>query len=164
LETAVTDQRDLLFSPPADDSERRRQEAEVTRRLSLLRIRGLIMKIPHTQRSLLARDGTEHIRSHLAWRETSLKSPMPAENPRRKTPPSAVTMCSLAKPHSMLSGGLETCPPALQVLVWLEVACVKLRRASNSGCGGCGRISASASISQGGREKCRKPLRRRVFD
>lgn len=67
------DLRELLFVVPTDDKDRRRQAGKVSRLLSLLKAHGLIKKIPHTQRDLLTSEGTKHIPSLLALRDTLLQ-------------------------------------------------------------------------------------------
>jgi hypothetical protein len=65
--------RELLCAIPTDETDRRRQAGKVSRLLSLRKAHGLIKKIPHTQRYLLTREGTKHIPSLLALRDTSLQ-------------------------------------------------------------------------------------------
>ena len=67
------DLRELLFATPIDEKNRHRQAGKVSRLLSLLKAHGLIKKIPHTQRYLLTSEGTKHIPSLLALRDTSLQ-------------------------------------------------------------------------------------------
>ena len=61
-ETLITgfrnrDIREALYGPNADDRERRRQSARVTRKFALLRAHGLIKKIPQTHRYVLTHEG-----------------------------------------------------------------------------------------------------------
>lgn len=51
------DLRSLLFSPPADKNEHRRQSGNITRRLRLLRAHGLIQKVQKTNRYTLTKPG-----------------------------------------------------------------------------------------------------------
>jgi hypothetical protein len=76
-ETLITgfrnrDVRHALYGTPADDRERRRQAARITRKFAMLRAHGLIKKIPYTHRYTLATDGVTAITAVLAARRTSL--------------------------------------------------------------------------------------------
>jgi hypothetical protein len=76
-ETLITgfrnrDIREAFYGPTADECERRRQAARVTRRFAILRAHGLIKKIPHTHRYVLTHDGVTAITALLAARKAPL--------------------------------------------------------------------------------------------
>jgi hypothetical protein len=67
------DIRQALYGEEADDSQRRRQAAAVTRLLGILRAHGLIKKIPRTHRYLLTVEGTSVIPALLAANNATLQ-------------------------------------------------------------------------------------------
>ena len=76
-ETLITgfrnrDVRQALYGAAADEDERRRQAARVTRKFATLRAHGLIKKIPHTHRYILTIEGVTAITALLAARRASL--------------------------------------------------------------------------------------------
>jgi len=76
-ETLITgfrnrDARLALYGAAADECERRRQAARVTRKFAMLRAHGLIKKIPHTHRYILTTEGVTAITALLAARRASL--------------------------------------------------------------------------------------------
>lgn len=66
------DVRVALYGATEDASERRRQAARVSRKLSLLRAHGLIKKIPRTHRYVLTDAGVQAITAILSARQASL--------------------------------------------------------------------------------------------
>lgn len=68
--------RDLrleLFKPTQDEKQRRRQSAQITRRLALLHAHGLIAKVPRTHRWQVTSSGRRIIGALLAARSSSLE-------------------------------------------------------------------------------------------
>jgi hypothetical protein len=63
----------LFGADSADPTERRRTSARVSRLLRILRIHGLVKKIPHTQRYLITAYAQQCLPAILAAREASLK-------------------------------------------------------------------------------------------
>ena len=55
-----------------DRSQRRREAGRVSRKLALLRVHGLIKKIPRTHRYLLTENGVKAISAILAARQASV--------------------------------------------------------------------------------------------
>ena len=64
--------REALYGTTADDCERRRQAARVTRKFAMLRAHGLIKKISHTHRYVMTSEGVTAITALLAARRVPL--------------------------------------------------------------------------------------------
>ena len=67
------DLRTLLCPPTNDPAQRRRQSTQITRKLKLLRMHGLIAKVPKTHRYTLTKQGQTTITTLLAARDASTK-------------------------------------------------------------------------------------------
>jgi hypothetical protein len=67
------DIRQVLYGDAPDDSTRRRLASRVTRLLGLLRVHGLIKKVPRAQRYLLTTEGTTVIPALLAANHATLQ-------------------------------------------------------------------------------------------
>ena len=64
--------RHALYGEAADDAERRRQAARVTRKFAMLRAHGLIKKIPRTHRYQLTSEGVTALTALTAVRQATL--------------------------------------------------------------------------------------------
>lgn len=67
------DLRELLFDPPADEAERRRQMAKTTRLIRLLRGHGLVQKVSRTHRYQITSQGREVITTILTARAANTR-------------------------------------------------------------------------------------------
>ena len=63
-----SDLRERLFAPPADDTNRRRQMAKITRLIRLLRAHGLVRKVSRSHRYQVSPNGRQTITALLAAR------------------------------------------------------------------------------------------------
>lgn len=67
------DLQTLLYADTTNPAERRRRSTQLTRRIKLLRMHGLISKVPRTHRYTLTKQGQTIIATLLAMREASTK-------------------------------------------------------------------------------------------